>query len=173
MSTLIKRCNEIKWLPSGGILELVRCDQSPPLELTTPVHSLCFLQRDLLMVRHKARGWDIPGGHREPGESLEAALSREIEEEANATVAHSRLFAHFRIYFPGSKPLNYPYPHPESFMACFLCSLSVLKPFSADFETVERRLFSPTEVRGLEWYRDHSDLYELALGIGDSARLPG
>ena len=38
-----------------------------------------------LWVRHRERDtWEIPGGHREPGEAIEAAARRELYEETGA-----------------------------------------------------------------------------------------
>lgn len=36
---------------------------------------------EVLFVRHPTRGWEIPGGHLEAGESPEQALLRELKEE--------------------------------------------------------------------------------------------
>lgn len=46
----------------------------------------------ILSTRNE-RGWDIPGGHVENSESLEAALERELLEEAGAAVRNPRQFA--------------------------------------------------------------------------------
>lgn len=42
-------------------------------------------QQDWIMVKHRERStWEIPGGHIEPGETPDAAASRELIEETGA-----------------------------------------------------------------------------------------
>lgn len=43
-------------------------------------------QELLLAVRPDVRGWELPGGHPEPGESPQQALAREIREETGIRV---------------------------------------------------------------------------------------
>lgn len=40
----------------------------------------------LLAVRRDLRGWELPGGHLEPGETADAGLSREVLEETGLVV---------------------------------------------------------------------------------------
>ncbi len=54
-------------------------------ELTFAVISLMY-QDKWVYVRHKKRkSWEIPGGHRELGESIDHTASRELFEETGAT----------------------------------------------------------------------------------------
>ncbi|MCS7463539.1 NUDIX domain-containing protein [Paenibacillus doosanensis] len=41
-----------------------------------------FYQGKLVLVRHRSRGWELPGGSREEGESVIQTVRRELYEEA-------------------------------------------------------------------------------------------
>ncbi|WP_127959476.1 8-oxo-dGTP diphosphatase MutT [Serratia microhaemolytica] len=59
-------------------------------QLTIAVGIICNAQQQILITRraagtHLAGFWEFPGGKVEPGESVEQALSRELQEEVGIT----------------------------------------------------------------------------------------
>lgn len=160
---LVFEYTNIPWLPEGAKVRCVKDSISPPAQLVTGVFALCFQTDKLLFVRHRDRGWDLPGGHVEAGESFEVALQRELLEEAAAVISDVTLFAHIEINLIGEAPANYCYPAPQSFMLCFVAKIAKLEPFEAKFETVERKLCSPEEAEQMAWVKDNRALYEAVL----------
>lgn len=54
---------------------------------------LVAMRDDSILAVRNERGWDIPGGHVEHGESPASALARETLEEAGATFSWAEPFA--------------------------------------------------------------------------------
>jgi predicted dehydrogenase/8-oxo-dGTP pyrophosphatase MutT (NUDIX family) len=77
---LLARFDTLAW--ANGPVEAWLGDR-PPGDL--PVTSACVLATAgdrLLLVDVHSRGWDLPGGHLDPGEDVGTALRRELLEEA-------------------------------------------------------------------------------------------
>lgn len=100
--------------------------------------------RVLLSVRADLRGWELPGGNVEPGESEEECLRREVLEETGFAVVVER---HVGDYVRSGL-----LPHVARVYRCRVAGGS-LRP---SHETPRVRWFAPDEIPGtlLPWYRE-------------------
>jgi hypothetical protein len=64
----------IPWLPLPNEIALILDDQLPPLPAITSALALAFDGERILMTNLRQRGWDIPGGHLDPGETPEIQI---------------------------------------------------------------------------------------------------
>ncbi len=66
----------------------------PPAERVSSVAIVAFDKEGKIVVTgHKLRGWDIPGGHVEPGEEVIQALVREVREEVGGRFTTAKIIA--------------------------------------------------------------------------------
>ncbi|MFD0775200.1 NUDIX domain-containing protein [Streptomonospora algeriensis] len=56
---------------------------------------LLFRGERPVLVRHRRRAWEFPGGHAEPGEDIEATARREAREEAGADLDEVRIDGYY------------------------------------------------------------------------------
>lgn len=160
---VIKTERNISWLPQPNESWHVLSTVLPPLEVITTAFVFAFEDERLVMSHLVKRGWDIPGGHIEPGETPEEAARRELYEETGTRVGLLQLFGYQHMHVSGPRPDGYKYPYPEGYQVFYLARVTVLEEFSSTFESHGRGLFSPIEARQLSWIQKNLDFYEAAL----------
>lgn len=156
---------DLDWLPRPNECRRVLSAVLPRRELITSAFALAFLGDRLLMTNLRDRGWDVPGGHVEPGEDPEAAMRREVYEETGARLGVARVLGYDHIRLLGPAPTGYRYPHPESYQVFFWARIAELSPFIPTDEAAERGLFGPEDAPRLAWVQRNSDLYRAALAV--------
>jgi len=123
-------------------VELFRSTELPPAELTGSAFVLLFDRDDRLLLTHvdkPGRGWDVPGGHLDPGEDAIAAATRELVEETGMDLPATALTlaGWFRVTLETAPPPGYRYPSPISYMVGFTGRVDASRPPVAPMAELE------------------------------------
>jgi 8-oxo-dGTP pyrophosphatase MutT (NUDIX family) len=153
----------ISWLPQPNESHIVLSSQLPPGEMMATALVFAFDGDRLLQTNLTARGWDIVGGHIEPGESPEEAARREAYEEAGAKLKELHMLGYQRLRLLGPRPASYRYSYPDSYQVFYWAQIEALDEFIPTAEARERALFAPDDARELPFFRKLGELYLVAL----------
>lgn len=118
----------------------------------TGAHGFCFTEGAILLCDIDGRGLTIPGGHIEPGESIEDCLRREAHEEACVDLGRTMLLGYIEADHSGNSAYDGPYPE-RSVQAIFRAEIDVVNEFTPRFEAGRRVVVPVAEVPALhhEW----------------------
>ena len=102
---------------------------SPRIEVSA---ALIFHGGKLLITQRHAKShlgglWEFPGGKREPGETFEQCLVREISEELGVKIAVGPLF----------EEIVHDYPEKSVHLKFFICGLLAGEPQALDCAAVQ------------------------------------
>ncbi|MEZ4620575.1 MAG: NUDIX domain-containing protein [Caldilineaceae bacterium] len=152
----------IPWLPQPNEISLILDDTLPARYLITSALALAFHEGNFLMTKLHQRGWDIPGGHIEPGERPEETMRREVMEEAAVELGNVRLFGYQRIRLLGEVPVDYRYPHPDSYQVFYVGTVDKILPFTATAEAGGRSFFSRPKALQQRWVQENRLMFDAA-----------
>ncbi|HEU0000149.1 MAG TPA: NUDIX domain-containing protein, partial [Ktedonobacteraceae bacterium] len=145
MEKILRVDYNLAWLPEPNESQIALTSQLPPLELVSTALVVAFAGDRLLMTELASRGWDIPGGHVEPGEHPEETVRREVLEETGATLGELHLLAYQRLRLLGPAPVAYAYPYPDCYQVFYRAQVISLPDFLPTPEARGRALYSPSE----------------------------
>ncbi|MFD0959416.1 NUDIX domain-containing protein [Paenibacillus chungangensis] len=159
---VIRSAKNVTGLPLPNEMQLILSELLPQQELITCSFVLAFQEDTLLLTNLNERGWDIPGGHIEPGENPEEAMRRELYEETGALIASPQLLGYelIRLFH---KPEKYKYPYPDSYMVFYCAKIERLDDFHGTSEAKGRGLFKREDACKVRWVQNNCVLYEQAL----------
>lgn len=99
----------------------------PPLDLVVSVRAIAVRGGDLFVFESEGETHAIPGGRREPGESPDAALVRELREETGCAIDGTprRLgILHLHNLSPRRHDPRYKYPYPDTLQWVFVAEVT-------------------------------------------------
>ncbi|MDO8911029.1 MAG: NUDIX domain-containing protein [Phenylobacterium sp.] len=105
---------EARWGPQIHLsVRVFPCAESPPDDLVTSVRGVVFKGAKVVVVDDGIDSHVMPGGRREPGETISQTLARELREECGWSAPSPRLFAMICFRHLSARPDNYRYPYPD------------------------------------------------------------
>ncbi len=159
---LLATARDIAWLPLPNEISLLLDDRLPPRPLITSALALIFHEGKFLMTNLRQRGWDIPGGHIDPGETPAETVRREVLEEAAVTLETVCPLGYQQIRLLGDVPDGYRYPHPDSYQLFYIGHIAQILPFAPTAEATARHFFTLEAARKQRWVRENQLLFDAA-----------
>ncbi len=121
--------------------------EAAPEELVSRLHLVAVTTEAKIVVCRSEQGWRfLPGGTREPGETLNDLARRELMEEAGAALhGEPRYFSAHVANSNRAKPFRPHLPHPRAYWAYAIADVQIVgAPTSpSDGETVVEVLTLP------------------------------
>lgn len=152
---------EVSYAPKPNLATWVKSSIMPPEDLISSCFGIIYYKDSVILIKHISRGLEIPGGHKEAGESVLNCFKREISEECGVSDLNNiKLIAHQEILVMAPKPDQYKYPYPKSYQCVFKATAQSLDIFSAQLDSTERFLIPKKELIKLPIYQQYKFLFD-------------
>ena len=141
-------------------------NELPPQELVTACMVFAVHDQDKIVLSKPARGWGLPGGHREEGETAEECLLREAMEEAAVTLENCELIGRWVTRKRFHSPHNAKYPD-QGYQLLYVADVKELHDFTPQLEITERIVVPVSRL--LDYHHDIDNflpIYNYAVGAG-------
>lgn len=150
---LMKIATDVSWAPMPNVMHMMISGTPDFASVPEPITAaFAFITRgqgrdtEILLTRVVKRGLDLPGGHREHGESPLETLVREVDEEVGLTITDPsavRLLGWLHLHVEAPKPDPYRYPYPDTYMA--------IGHLHVDHDVEVRGSLLTDEISGYQW----------------------
>jgi 8-oxo-dGTP diphosphatase len=145
--------------------------EAAPDALVSRLHIVAITsQSHVLVCRSDQGGRFLPGGTREPGETLTDLARRELLEEAGATLrGNPKYFAAHIADTARDKPFRPHLPHPRTYWAYAVAEVEVTGPPTnpPDDELVVEVLALPPQ-QAADYIADHDPLHAEVLRLAEA-----
>lgn len=145
-----------------------------PDALVARLHLMTVTDAGRVIVCRSTQGWRfLPGGTREPGESLTELAERELREEAGARMnGQLRVFASHVADSRAAAPYRPHLPHPRSYWAYAVTAAEIVSPPTnpPDGEQIVEVL-ALTPATAIAYLAEHDPLQAAVLDLAMSMGL--
>lgn len=119
---------------------------APDDQIATVVAYVFDDKNQLALTLHPQRGWGLPGGHREAGETIQEAIYREVKEETSIEITQIKPIGYINMKISGEKPTGYPYPYPIRSGQVFAARTAQILPFAPIADALDRKFIAIPEL---------------------------
>lgn len=137
----------------------------PPDESISACMVFTITDDGKIAISKPKRGWGIPGGHREEGETAEECLRREAIEEAAIELGELELIGYWRTEKRFDSEFNRNYPSP-AYQLLYSAEVTAIHEFYPELEISERAFVELQKIEELHHDFDNfKDIFEHILEV--------
>jgi len=121
-----------------------------------------FYEDKILLVR-PIRGWGLPGGHIEKGETPEDCIIRECFEEAGVLIKHPKIIGYWKAGKLKKLDSNKLYPN-VGYQLLYMAEADKIMEFKKVHETSDRKFLEPNKVKNIHHaYEDFEEILKYIM----------